>query len=184
MAPGSHTTRRSSRVNPPVNILGEQDEIANAPGKSNAGSNKASTFPEARTPSLVSPPAEDLFTKFIKVFMGTTQAQALAESWERSLKTRTAETNWGKSYMECYHFCQQCDNHFETSGTTGMNRRPFAASFLRGSISLRWAQHKRRHKSATPITWSEFKVFLRKDLGSFQAFIDNIWSKFKRDSQY
>ena len=86
--------------------------------------------------------------------------------------------------MECYHFCQQCEDHFETSGATGMNRTPFAASFLRGSISLRWAQHKRRHESATPITWSEFKAFLRKDLGSSQAFIDSIWSKFRRDSQY
>ena len=65
-----------------------------------------------------------------------------------------------------------------------MNRTPFVASFLRGSISLRWAQHKRRHESATPITWPEFKAFLRKDLGSSQAFIDSIWSKFRRDSQY
>ena len=65
-----------------------------------------------------------------------------------------------------------------------MNRTPFAASFLRGSISLRWAQHKRRHESATPITWPEFKAFLQKDLGSSQAFIDSIWSKFRRDSQY
>ena len=65
-----------------------------------------------------------------------------------------------------------------------MNRTPFAASFLCGSISLRWAQHKRCHESATPITWFEFKAFLRKDLGSSQAFIDSIWSKFRRDSQY
>ena len=86
--------------------------------------------------------------------------------------------------MDCYHFCQQCEDYFETSGATGMNRTPFAATFLRGAISLRWAQHKRRHKRATPITWSEFKAFLRKDLGSFQAFIDSIWSKFRRDSQY
>ena len=86
--------------------------------------------------------------------------------------------------MDCYHFCQQCENYFETSGATGMNRTPFAATFLRGAISLRWAQHKRRHERATPITWSEFKAFLRKDLGSSQAFIDSIWSKFRRDSQY
>ena len=86
--------------------------------------------------------------------------------------------------MECYHLCQQCEDYFETSDATRMNRTPFAASFLCGSISLRCAQHKRRHESATPITWSEFKAFLQKDLGSFQAFINSIWSKFKRDSQY
>ena len=65
-----------------------------------------------------------------------------------------------------------------------MNCTPFAASFLCGTISLRWAQHKRRYQGATPITWSEFKTFLRKDLENSQAFIDNIWSKFRRDSQY
>ena len=32
--------------------------------------------------------------------------------------------------------------------------------------------------------WSDFKTFLRKDLESSQAFIDSIWSKFRRDSQY
>ena len=65
-----------------------------------------------------------------------------------------------------------------------MNCTLFAATFLRGIISFRWAQYKRRHKRATPITSSEFKAFLRKDLGSSQAFIDSIWSKFRRDSQY
>ena len=65
-----------------------------------------------------------------------------------------------------------------------MNCTPFAASFLRGSINIRGAQHKRRHESATSITWSDFKTFLQKDLGSSQAFIDSIWSKFRRNSQY
>ena len=65
-----------------------------------------------------------------------------------------------------------------------MNRTLFAATFFHGSISFRWAQHKRRYKRATPITWSEFKAFLRKDLRSSRAFIDSIWSKFRRNSQY
>ena len=112
------------------------------------------------------------------------QAQVLAEFQECSLKARTSETYWGKSYIECYHFCQQCKDYFETSSAIEMNYIPFAASFLYGSINLRWTQHKRRHKNATPITWSEFKAFLHKDLGSSQAFIDSIWGKFKKDSQY
>ena len=174
MAPGSRTTRRSTCINPPVDAT-EQDELAGAQGRrSDAGSNKAPTPPAALTLLLVPPPAEDLFTKFMKVFMKTTQAQALAEPQEHSLKARTPETYWGKSHMKCYHFCQQCEDHFKTSGATGMNCTPFAASFLRSSISFRWAQHKRRHESATPITCSEFKAFLQKDLGSSQAFIDSI----------
>ena len=86
--------------------------------------------------------------------------------------------------MKCYHFCQQCEDYFKTSGATGMNCIPFIASFFHGSISIKWAQHKRCHKSTIPITWSDFKIFLWKDLGSFQAFIDSIWSKFRKDSQY
>ena len=33
-------------------------------------------------------------------------------------------------------------------------------------------------------TWAEFKAFLRKNLGDSTSFVDNIWSKVKRDSQY
>ena len=191
MALGSCTTRRSPRVNTPVNPARELDELAGtqAPAKrSNAGSDEASTEaptpPEASTPPLIPPTSEDFFTKFMKVFMETTQAWEQLEPRECPLKARTLETYSEKSYMDCYHFCQQYEDYFKTSGATRMNRTLFTATFFRGAISLRWAQHKRRHERATPITWSEFKAFLQKDLGSSQAFIDSIWSKFRRDSQY
>ena len=88
--------------------------------------------------------------------------------------------------MDCYHFCQQCKDHFETAGATGTNRTPFAASFLRGNISVRWTQYKRRHRGEEliPISWTEFKAFLRKNLGESKSFVDSIWKKLKRDSQY
>ena len=96
MAPGSRTTRRSPRVNPPVDPT-EQDELAGTQGgRSDAGSDEAPAPPEAPTPPLVHPPAKDFFTKFMMVFMETTQAQAqaLAEPQERPLKARTPETYW------------------------------------------------------------------------------------------
>ena len=34
------------------------------------------------------------------------------------------------------------------------------------------------------MTWLEFKEFLRKNLGDFRAFVDSVWKKVKRDSQY
>ena len=173
MGSGSRA-RRSPRVNTPVDAAGELDELAGAQGpamRSNVRSDEAPTEaptpPEASTPPLVPPTSKDLFTKFMKVFMETTQAQAqaLAEPQERPLKARTSETYSRKSHMDCYHFCQQYEDYFETSGATGMNRTPFAATFLRDAISLRWTYHKRRHECATPITWSEFKAFFRKDFG-------------------
>ena len=111
MASGSRITRRSSRVNTPVNPAGELDELAGAQGPakgSNAGSNEALTLSEAFTPPFVPPISEDLFTKFIKVFMETTQAWDQLKPQERLLKARTPETYSGKSHMDCYHFCQQC----------------------------------------------------------------------------
>ena len=116
--------------------------------------------------------------------METTQAREQLEPQERPLKAKTPESYSGKSHIDCYYFCQQYEDYFETSGTKKMNRTPFAATFPRGAISFRWAQYKRCHKRPTPITWSEFKAFLQKNLGSSQAFIDSIWSKFRRDSQY
>ncbi len=88
--------------------------------------------------------------------------------------------------MECYNFCQQCEDHFATCGTTGPNRIPFAVSFLRDQINFRWQQQKRKLKAENlvPISWDEFKTFLCKALGDSRAFVDNYWTKIKRDSQY
>ena len=168
MALGSRITRQSPCVNTLIDLIGELDELAGQGHVrgSNAGSNdastKASTLPEASTLPFVPSTSKDLFTKFMKVFMETThaQAQALAEPRERALKASTSETYSGKSYMDCYHFCQQCEDYFKTSGATRMNCTPFTITFFHGLISLRWAQHKQYQKRATPITWLKFKTFL------------------------
>ena len=51
---------------------------------------------------------------------------------------------------------------------------------------MHWAQFKRcnRGEELNPITWTEFKAFLRKNLGKSKSFVDNIWRKLKRDFQY
>ena len=84
MAPGSRA-QRSPCVNPPANPTREQDELAGqGPVRGfNAGSDEAPTEaptpPEAPTLPLVPSSTKDLFTKFMKVFMKTMQAQAQAE---------------------------------------------------------------------------------------------------------
>ena len=81
MASKSCTTHRSPYINTLVDSTGELDKLANAQDlvrKSNAGRDEAfteaSTFLEACTTPLVPPTSKDLFTKFMKVFMETTQA--------------------------------------------------------------------------------------------------------------
>ena len=87
--------------------------------------------------------------------------------------------------MDCYPFRQQCEDHFESSRATGTNRTPFAASFLRGNISVRWTQFKRRRGGEVAlITWTEFKAFLQENLRESKSFVNSIWKKLKRDSQY
>ena len=107
-----------------------------------------------------------------------------AEFREQPLKARFPDLYYGNSHLDCYRFCQQCEDHFETAGANGPNRIPFAASFLRGAVAQRWHQHKRRSAEEAPITWAEFKSFLRTNLGDDRAFADSIYSKFRRDSQY
>ena len=153
-------TCRSSRINTSVDPAKELDELANAQGparRSNVGSDealiKAPTLLEASILSLVHLISKDLFIIFMKVFMKITQAwdQEQLEPQKRPLKARTPETYSGKSHMDWYHFCQQYEDYFETSGVIGINRTPFAATFHYCSISLRWTQYKRYHKRVTPI---------------------------------
>ena len=75
IASGSHATRRSPRIITSVDPVGELDKLAGAQGtarRSNARSKKAPIPLKALIASLVPPPAKDLFTKFMKVFMETT----------------------------------------------------------------------------------------------------------------
>ncbi len=102
------------------------------------------------------------------------------------LKAKTPDVYCGRSHMECYTFCQQCKDHFATCGATGPYQILFAASFLWDWINFHWQQYKRKleAESSVPISWDEFKTFLRKVLGDFRAFVDSYWTKIKRDSQY
>ena len=174
-------------VNILVNPAEELNELAGAQcpaRRSKARSNVTSIPPEASTLPFIFSTSKDLFTKFMKMFKETTQAQDQLKPRKRPLKARISETYSRKSHIDCYHFCQQFEDYLKTSGATKINRISFAAIFLRGSISLRWAQHKYCYKRATFIRQLKFKAFLQKDLVSCQAFIDSIWSKFKKDFQY
>ena len=198
MAPGGSRPRRSPRRNPPP-LDPVEDELAREPGPV-GGPNSGSTSPApSRNPTpgpdlvlaLIPAPvpasapvaSEELFKKFMKAYLETNQGPRQPEC-EQNLKAKVSEVYYGKSHMDCYHFCQQCEDHFETVGATGFNRTPFAASFLRGNISVHWAQFKRckRGEELTPITWIEFKAFLQKYLEESKSFVDSIWSKLKRDS--
>ena len=178
-------TRRSPRRNPPP---GGEDELAGGPpGAPTEGSNTPTHSPAvSRAPTPAPPSTDELFKRFMKAYLESNQRPSQPpEERERPLKAKVPDVYYGKLHMDCYHFCQQCEDHFETSRATETNQTPFAASFLRGNISVRWTQFKRRRGGeVAPITWPEFKAFLWKNLGESKSFVNSIWKKLKRDSQY
>ena len=64
------------------------------------------------------------------------QVPASNEPCEKSLKTRSPDVYCDKSHMEYYNFCQQCEDHFATTGAKGPNRIFFAAFFLHDRINF------------------------------------------------
>ncbi len=110
--------------------------------------------------------------------------QALKDGSGNKLKAKISDVYCGRSHIEYYNFCQQCENHFTTCEANGPNRIPFVASFLRNRINFRWQQHKQKLEveSLVPISWDKFKAFLRKALGESWAFVDSYWTKIRRDS--
>ena len=122
----------------------------------------------------------------MKAYLESNQgpSQPLKER-EQPLEAKVLDVYYGKLHMDCYHFYQQCNDHFETSWATGTNQTPFAAFFLCKNISVRWTQFKhRRGGEVAPIIWTEFKAFLQKNLGESKSIVDSIWKKIKKNSQY
>ena len=86
--------------------------------------------------------------------------------------------------IDCYQFCQQCEDYFGTAGVKKLNQISFAAFFLRASISYQCLQHKQNYNKAVLLIWSKFKDFFQKNLRDSRAFVNSIWKKVKCNSKY
>ena len=88
-------------------------------------------------------------------------APVVFEVPREKLKAHFPDMYRGKSHIDCYNFCQQCEDYFATAGATEPTRIPFAASFLWDRISFRWQQYKQRHDKdiSVLVTWNKFKMF-------------------------
>ena len=85
----------------------------------------------------------ELFKQFMKAYLEAqvpSQTKVDSEPCKQPLKTRFPDLYYGHSHMDCYQFCQQCKDHFETAGAKGPNRIPFAALFLHGLVTQQWLQ--------------------------------------------
>lgn len=114
----------------------EQDKFAsqNVVKKVNTNSNKVPTFFKTPISTFVSFFTKNLFTKFMKTFIKITEIQI--RSWKHFFKAKSVEIYLGKTYIDYYHFYQQCKYHFKISSPIGINNISFAFLFFCGTISL------------------------------------------------
>ena len=160
------------------------DKLFDEPARPQGANLPIAVVPTAAPP--VPKYTEEDLQRILKTVLEARAPTTSEEPWDKPLKAHSPDVYRRKSHMECYNFCPQCEDYFATAGARGANRIPFAASFLRDRISFRWQQYKRKQNadSSVPVTWDEFKAFLRRSLGDSRAFVNTIWSKIKRDSQY
>ncbi len=98
-------------------------------------------------PAPAPAPNNDLFQEFMQTCIERVKNQASAapatpaapaaearDNTDRPLKPRNPDLYYGHSHMECYYFCQQCEDHFEVARLLGHKRVPFAAGFLKDRI--------------------------------------------------
>ena len=151
MAPGGFRLYRSPRQKLlPIDHI--EDELAGDPGPTGNShpDNTSSVLSYNSTlvlalvstliPALVLFPVltlgsfDKLFRQFIKAYLEFQGlSQPLVER-KQFFNAKVPNMCYRRLHIDCYHFCQQCKDHFEIAGATGANRTLFVASFLCESI--------------------------------------------------
>ena len=187
-------TRRSPRQKPPP--TGEDEPAALFPTEGNDTYTPALIISRTPTPAPPAAPAlalaainstvryseadlQRIFKTILETRPPAPAPQSLVfldGSCKRPLKARFPELYCGKTYMECYNFIQQCEDHFATTRAKGPNRVPFAANFFQQQVMFCWQQHKAKNAGETNVllSWEEFKVFFCQSLGESRIFVDSI----------
>ena len=98
--------------------------------------------PTSGTATSASPVStKELFKLLLRTYMDIVKNQAqvqapvqipapLVEPKKQSLKAYFPDLYFKKLYLDCYRFCQQCEDHPDTARANGDNHIPFATSFL------------------------------------------------------
>lgn len=75
---------------------------------------------------------------FLKTVLETQTPTNSEESQDKSLKACFLDIYCGKSYIKCYNFCQQYEDHFAIAGAKSTNQILFAMSFFGDQIRFCW----------------------------------------------
>ena len=68
--------------------------------------------------------------------------------------------------MDCYNFCQQCEDYIATIKALKFSQILFATFFFWDRMSFCWQQYKQKRDtdSFVSVTWDKFKAFFRRSL--------------------
>ena len=134
--------RRSSCRN---HLFAGKDELAGAAPTEGSGIPiPTPVMSRAPTPApataLTTAPSSDnkLFKQFIKAYLEGQvpgQIEIDSEPHKQLLKARFPDLYYGNSHMDCYWFCYQYKDHFETALAKEPKGIPFAALFLLGLVN-------------------------------------------------
>lgn len=118
----------------------ESDKLAGLE-KGTPASSYASTliFALAPTPTDIQTPKyiEADLLRILKMFSKIKGLEPKPEVlYKQFLKVKVPELYLRKLHIDCYHFCQQCNDYFKTTCTTGSNYTPFAALFFYRKINF------------------------------------------------
>lgn len=70
---------------------------------------------------------------------------------EKHFKIRFWDLYYENLHIDCYRFCEQCEDLFEIAKAKRPNEIPFAGLFLRRIVSYCWFQYKKQHNGAIAI---------------------------------
>lgn len=136
-------------------------------------------------------PQNDLFPQLMKAFIEDWQdsippLKLRDNVLDKPLKAKNSDLYYGNLHIKCYYFCLQYEDHFKTAGAKSHKRVHFVSSFIKDKILFYWQQHKNEieYNRAAPLSCEEFKAFFQKNLAESTIFINSIWNKIKKDSQY
>ena len=99
-------------------------ESSGSPAPTSRAPSRAPTLGPAfiASPASAVPSTNDeLFKQFMQAYLAAQPQGQDTGLRERPLKTRFSEMYSGNSHMECYKFCQKCEDHFDTARAKGPN---------------------------------------------------------------
>ena len=130
----------------------DKDELARAAATEGSSTFKPTSIvsraptPAPATTSVFAPSLDKkLFKQFIKAYLETQvlgQTEVDPEPHKKPFKARFPGLYYDNLHIGCYQFCQQCEDHFETTRAKKYNKIVIAALFLHRLVIQQWPQHK------------------------------------------